>query len=125
MIVDGETFDVELEQDGAAWVTTVAGETFRIEVPGARAASGPKQKRKRARSGTIASSMPGKVVTVEVVVGQEVTEGQVCLILEAMKMQNEMTAPIAGTVTQVTCTEGENVEANIPLVVIEPPAETE
>jgi biotin carboxyl carrier protein len=67
--------------------------------------------------------MPGKVVTVEVKVGDTVEEGQTILILEAMKMQNEVTAPIAGKVTAVHCEDGLSVEANVPLVVIEPVAE--
>jgi biotin carboxyl carrier protein len=64
--------------------------------------------------------MPGKVVTVEVKVGDAVEEGETILILEAMKMQNEVTAPISGTVTAIHCEDGVNVEANVPLVVIEP-----
>jgi biotin carboxyl carrier protein len=62
------------------------------------------------------------VVTVEVEEGQEVSEGQVILILEAMKMQNEIQAPVSGTVVSVQCSEGEAIEANVPLVVIEPAA---
>ena len=40
-----------------------------------------------------------------------------------MKMQNEVTAPISGTITSVNCSEGDNVEANMALVVIEPNSE--
>ena len=59
----------------------------------------------------------------EVNVGDEVAEGQVILILEAMKMQNEIQAPVTGTVVSVQCEEGQAIEANIPLVVIEPVAQ--
>ena len=65
------------------------------------------------------------MVTVEVSEGDEVVEGQVILILEAMKMQNEIQAPVSGTVVSVQCEEGQAIEANIPLVVIEPVAEPE
>jgi biotin carboxyl carrier protein len=55
-----------------------------------------------------------------------VQEGHVILILEAMKMQNEIQAPVTGTVVTVHCSEGEAIEANVPLVVIEPdPTEDE
>ena len=127
VIVDGEEFEVELEQDGEMWKATVEGKTFEIQVPDAGPA--PKQRRsaggKSKKSGKVTANIPGKVVTVEVTVGQEVEEGQVVMILEAMKMQNEIQAPISGTVTVVHCEEGQAIEANIPLVVIEPLPETE
>ena len=77
---------------------------------------------KKKKSGTVSANIPGKVVTVEVSEGQHVKEGHVILILEAMKMQNEIQAPVTGTVVTVHCTEGEAIEANVPLVVIEPDA---
>jgi len=127
VIVDGVEYEVEVEGDGNTYTATVEGRTFQIEVPEAKAA-GPKKRGGgggRKRSGIVSASMPGKVVTVEVAVGDEVAEGQTVLILEAMKMQNEVAAPIAGTVTSVNCEDGQNVEANTPLVVIEPPAAPE
>ena len=53
-------------------------------------------------------------------VGQEVEEGQVILILEAMKMQNEISSGIDGTVAEVNVSEGDSVEANFLLARIEP-----
>ena len=121
--VNGEEFEVELEQDGDNWIATVAGKTFEINVPDAKPA--PKKKRstggKAKKSGKVSANIPGKVVTVEVAVGDEVKEGQVVMILEAMKMQNEIQAPISGTVTEIHCEEGQSIEANIPLLVITPP----
>ena len=126
VIVDGEEFEVELEQDGEMWKATVEGKTFEIQVPDAGPA--PKQKRsaggKSKKSGKVTANIPGKVVTVEVTIGQEVEEGQVVMILEAMKMQNEIQAPVSGTVTEIHCEEGQSIEANVPLLVITPP-ETE
>ena len=126
IIVDGEEFQVELEQDGEMWKATVGGKTFEIRVPDAGPA--PKQRRssggKSKKSGKVTANIPGKVVTVEVKVGQVVEEGQVVMILEAMKMQNEIQAPVSGTVTEIHCEEGQSIEANVPLLVITPP-ETE
>ena len=123
VIVDGEEFEVELEQDGDMWTATVEGKTFEIQVPDAGPA--PKQRRasggKSKKSGKVTANIPGKVVTVEVTVGQEVEEGQVVMILEAMKMQNEIQAPVSGTVTEIHCEEGQSIEANVPLLVITPP----
>ena len=121
--VDGVEFEVELtaKEDGS-WDAVVEGKTFNIEVPNAQAA--PRARRsggsKKNKSGTVSANIPGKVVTVEVSLGDVVEEGQVILILEAMKMQNEIQAPISGTVISVSCEEGQAIEANVPLVVIEP-----
>ena len=122
VIVDGTEFDVDIEMDDGIWTATVEGRTFKIEVPD----SGPVVKKKRSqggkkkKSGTVSANIPGKIVTIEINEGDVVEEGQVILILEAMKMQNEIQAPISGTVSSVTCEEGQSIEANVPLVVIEP-----
>lgn len=120
--VNGTEYTVELESEGSVWKATVEGEVFEIEVPNAAPVAKVKRSggRKKKKSGTVSANIPGKVVTVEVEVGQEVKEGQVVLILEAMKMQNEIQAPVTGTVVSVQCSEGEAIEANVPLVVIEP-----
>jgi biotin carboxyl carrier protein len=121
--IDGETFEVDLERQGSLWKATVDGQTFEIEVEGATDAAPPKRRKggsKGGKSGVISSNIPGKVVTLEVELGQSVSEGDIVLILEAMKMQNEVTAPVAGTVSEINCKEGANIEANVPLVVIEP-----
>ena len=127
VIIDGEEFEVDVEIDGESYRATIEGQTFEFQIPESK--GGTPRKRGggggRKRSGTVSASMPGKVVTVEVSVGESVEEGQTVLILEAMKMQNEVAAPITGTVSAVHCEDGMNVEANVPLIVIEPavPAE--
>ena len=122
VVVNGTEYEVELEVDGTTWTATVEGETFVIDMPDVVATAKPRRSggRKKKKSGTVSANIPGKVVTVDVSEGQEVIEGQVILILEAMKMQNEIQAPVSGTVVSVHCTEGEAIEANVPLVVIEP-----
>ena len=127
VIIDGEEFEVDIEIDGETYRATIEGQTFEFQIPDSK--GGAPRKRGsgggRKRSGTVSASMPGKVVTVEVGVGDSVNEGDTILILEAMKMQNEVAAPISGTVTEVHCEDGMNVEANVPLVVIEPPVQDE
>ena len=127
VIVDGVEFEVDIEMEGTIWSATVEGRTFKIEVPD----SGPVVKKKRStgtkkkKSGTVSANIPGKIVTIEVNQGDVVEEGQVILILEAMKMQNEIQAPISGTVVSVNCEEGQSIAANVPLVVIEPDSKEE
>ena len=122
--VNGVEYEVELEQEGVKWKASVGGQQFTIELPDAQTVSKPRRagSGKKKKSGTVSANIPGKVVTVEVKQGQHVKEGQVILILEAMKMQNEIQAPVSGTVVTVHCREGEAIEANVPLVIIEPDA---
>ena len=119
--VDGEPFEVELSQDGNKWTATIDGHTFEVQVDQEEVVAPRKRKTegRKTKSGNVSTTIPGKVVTVEVKKGQSVQEGDVMLVLEAMKMQNEVAAPITGTVTEINCAAGDNVEANVPLGVIE------
>lgn len=62
--------------------------------------------------------MPGKILKILVAPGTPVTAGQLVLILEAMKMENEIFAPVAGTVQQIACKEGDSVNTGDPLLVV-------
>ena len=66
----------------------------------------------------VKSPMPGNILKINVSAGQKVNEGDVLIVLEAMKMENEITATKAGTVAQVAVTKGQVVETGSPLVVI-------
>ena len=66
----------------------------------------------------VKAPMPGNILKVNVTAGQAVKEGEVLCILEAMKMENEIMAPKAGTVTQVLVSKGSTVDTGAPLVVI-------
>ena len=67
---------------------------------------------------TVKAPMPGNILKVNVSAGQAVKEGDVLLVLEAMKMENEIMAPKAGTVAQVLVQKGSTVNTDAPLVVI-------
>jgi len=71
-------------------------------------------------SGSLLAPMPGTVVAVVVAVGDEVTQGQPVLVLEAMKMQHTVAAPHAGTVTDLAAEVGRQVAAGEVLAVVEP-----
>lgn len=66
----------------------------------------------------VKSPMPGNVLKINVTQGQQVKEGDVVLILEAMKMENEVISTKAGTVAQIVVSTGAVVETGAPLVVI-------
>ena len=107
------------ERDGVS-VVEVDGETYRIRVE--------EETRYiiRTRGGKVATGgqvlkapMPGKVVLVEVTVGQAVKPGDGLIVLEAMKMENEFRATVTGTVKEVRVRVGQAVNPGDPLVVIE------
>lgn len=74
---------------------------------------------KRSGPETITSVMPGKVVRILVHDGQSVESGQGLLVVEAMKMENEIAAPRPGKVVRVEVAEGQTVESGAPLVTLE------
>jgi biotin carboxyl carrier protein len=75
---------------------------------------------KKGACGQVIALMPGKVLKLLVQPGETVEEGQPILILEAMKMQNEYVAPIAGTVGRIHVEEGVNLEINAPMITLVP-----
>jgi len=66
----------------------------------------------------VKSPMPGNILKINVAPGQKVEEGDVLIVLEAMKMENEIVATKSGTVAQVAVSKGAVVETGAPLVVI-------
>ena len=66
----------------------------------------------------VTSPMPGNILKINVAQGQHVNEGDVLIVLEAMKMENEISATKSGTVAQINVTNGAVVETGTPLVVI-------
>ena len=66
----------------------------------------------------VKSPMPGNVLKINVTQGQQVKEGDVLIILEAMKMENEVVSTRSGTVAQILVSKGAVVETDTPLVVI-------
>lgn len=76
-----------------------------------------------AGSGTLAADIPGLVIDIRVAVGQAVARGEPVIVVEAMKMQNELTAGVAGVVQKIAVAVGQSVNPGDVLVVIEPAAD--
>ena len=68
---------------------------------------------------TVRSPIPGRLIKLLVKAGDTVASGQTMVVLEAMKMENELTAPRAGRIAEVRCAEGAAVEAGQDLVIVE------
>ena len=120
--VNGVEYEVEIQFDDGKWEVTIDGKLYEVEIDqGARRGQRKKRDSNRgggASSGLISSAIPGKIVSVLVSEGDKVDSGSVVIVLEAMKMQNEIKAGIDGKVEKIMCKPGERIEANVPLMEI-------
>ena len=113
--VNGVAYDVQVEELGAD--ASVASAPAPAAVP--KAAPAVKAAPKAVGAGEkVAAPMPGTIVSVNVSDGQSVKKGDVLVVLEAMKMENEIKAPKDGTVTSVSVNKGESVDTGATLVTI-------
>jgi biotin carboxyl carrier protein len=113
LILDGKSYESFVYPGDEDWQVLLRGRQYQVKVEDER------EKRLRAAAGSgvaeggefhLKAPMPGLVVTVPVNEGQAVEKGQVLLVLESMKMQNELKAPRAGTVGRIRVKTGESVE---------------
>jgi biotin carboxyl carrier protein len=123
VLVDGNSFEVHISEDEELWNVLLRGRLYQAEVIDER------EKRLRDAAGegvessgeyTLKSPMPGLVIKVAVKVGDTIKNGDVLLILESKKMQNELKSPQDGVVTAVNITEGASVEQKEPLIILGP-----
>ena len=114
LLVEGESLIFDIHRVGSQrYVDGPSGPVTLLEVPrfqGTEAEEEP---------GSLHAPMPGRVVRLEVAAGDAVVEGQVLLVLEAMKMEHTLRAPTAGTVRAVDAAPGQQVDAGSVLVVVE------
>lgn len=101
-------------KNGSELLVQYAGKEYRLYDGSQRRPSSP------GRAGDLRAPMAGKVISILVQPGEHVQAGATLMILEAMKMEQQITAPQAGVVTQVLCQEGEQVTSGAELAVIEP-----
>jgi biotin carboxyl carrier protein len=118
VLIDGRAYEARIEEAPEALVVIVDGRRFEMAVRDPRRFT-----RKTAGAGaggvhTVAAPMPGKVVRLLAQAGDDVEAGQGLLVVEAMKMQNELKAPRAGRVLSMTAAEGATVSAGDALATI-------
>ncbi|MBV9746074.1 MAG: biotin/lipoyl-binding protein, partial [Acidobacteriia bacterium] len=97
ILIDGRSYEARVDNTERGVAVVVDGNRFEIEVRDPRRWL-PKSSAAAQEIATLSSPMPGKVVHVLVAVGDAVKAGQAILVVEAMKMQNEIKAPRAGSV---------------------------
>ncbi len=122
--LNNKVYEVEVEAGEAMLV-----DEYELKAPAAAAAPAPAAPAPAAApvaapaaglaaGEAVKSPMPGNILKINVTQGQKVSEGDVIIVLEAMKMENEITASRSGTVQQIAVTKGQVVETGTPLVVI-------
>ena len=127
--LNNRVYEVEVEQGEAMLVDEYELAAHAVAAPAAPAAApvaaaapaaapAPAPAAGLAAGEVVKSPMPGNVLKINVTQGQQVKEGEVLLILEAMKMENEVVSTKAGTVAQIVTSKGAVVETGSPLVVI-------
>ena len=121
--LNNRTYEVEVEAGQAMLVDeyeayTPAPAAAPAPVAAAPAAASVSAAPALAAGEVVKSPMPGNILKINVTVGQKVNEGDTLLVLEAMKMENEIAASKAGTVAQIIVSKGAVVETGAPLVVI-------
>ena len=110
--LNGKTYEVEVEQ-GRAQLLSAA------DAPGAPEAPKPTPAAAAPVAGTgeaLPAPMPGTIIDIKVSAGDAVKKGQAMLVLEAMKMENEIVSPRDAVVTKVAAEKGSTVAAGDPLV---------
>lgn len=114
--VNGNEYDVAVEEVGASTSTSA---------PKAAPKAAPKKAAKAATKASagagsvkVSSPMPGKILSVKKNVGDSVNKGDTILVLEAMKMENDIVAPEDGTIASIDVNEGASVEAGAVLATL-------
>ncbi|MDE6784038.1 MAG: biotin/lipoyl-binding protein [Ruminococcus sp.] len=125
--LNGKTYEVEVEKGKAILLdeyealAPAPAQTAAPAVPAPAAAPAPAAPAapvNLAAGETVAAPMPGNILRIEVNQGDTVKSGQILVILEAMKMENEIVAPKDGTVAQIVTSKGAVVDTGSPLVII-------
>lgn len=121
LLIDNQSFEAVVEHRDGKYSVLIFGDLYEIAVTDERT-------ERLARAGmtataptgdvSIRSPMPGLIVDVPVAAGDEVSQGQTVVILESMKMENELKSPRDGVISRVEVEKGQSVEQNSVLVVI-------
>ena len=122
--LNGRTYEVEVEAGKAMCVAEYEAFVPAAPAPVAAPAAAPVAAAPAAAAPAavageaVTAPMPGNILKVNVTAGQAVKEGDLLLVLEAMKMENEIFAPCNGTVAQVLVSKGSTVDTGATMVVL-------
>jgi biotin carboxyl carrier protein len=117
ILYEGKSYEVSVEHAGSKYVVRHGASEQVVEL--ADASRGGREELRRGSADEIVSIMPGKVVRILVAQGDEVQKGQGLVVVEAMKMENEIASPRSGRIREVAVSAGATVESGAKLVVLE------
>lgn len=116
--VNGSSYEVEVEEiSGVSATPTAPAAPVKVSAA-APAPAAPVKSNANAKGNPVSAPMPGTIVDVKISVGSQVKKGQVIIILEAMKMENEVLADRDGTITALNVSKGSNVKSGDVLCLI-------
>ncbi len=121
LLIDNRSFEAVVEEQDGVWQVLIRGELYEVAVDDERSrrlASARGDLLPADGEAVIQSPMPGIIIAVSVVEGQTVRKGDKLVILESMKMENELRSPRDGTVSQIRTGAGATVEKDQVLLVI-------
>jgi len=121
LLLDQYSLEAIVEERAQSWEVLIKGELYSVKVQDERAYRLAKARgisTEITGEANVISPMPGLIIEVPVEVGQIIKKGDQVIILESMKMENELRGPRDGTVKKVWVTKGESVEKNEVLVTI-------
>jgi len=127
LLVDGVSYDLHVERREGLYTVIIEGDRYTVDVGDAHLKELIAMSRRQHEEhggAVIKAPMPGLVVKVLVAAGEPVAADQPVAILEAMKMENELRCPAAGTVKQVNIAAGQTVNMDDILIVVAPPDDT-
>jgi pyruvate carboxylase subunit B len=116
--VDGKAVTVEMAADGKSYTAKVGGKSFKVEVAEGASAAAAAAPAAAGEGKAVVAPLPGTVTKVLVAEGDSVAAGDVLLILEAVKMENEIKADCDGVVKSINVSTGATVQAGDALVTI-------
>jgi acetyl/propionyl-CoA carboxylase alpha subunit len=119
VLLDGHSYEAHVETGADNVWVTILGRRFRVEIEDPRRGNRKMAGRRADGPLQVTAPMPGKIVRLLVAAGSDVVAGQGLVVVEAMKMQNEIKAVRPGRVASIPVREGETVGAGAVLVVIE------
>lgn len=120
LIIDGKSYNTKVNREEASSSVWISGKTFSVEVIDEREKALRNRKKNHTLEGEqrVISSMPGKVISILAQVGQQVKQGEGLIIIQAMKMENELKSPKDGEVIEICIQEGKKVEGGEVLLII-------